>query len=139
MEHLFSFAGITWRVLLPEGTALPLESVQFPLPLCYVHQEGNEPRELTAGQWIELAREAADRGMVFALLTGGEPFLRRETSAIRMPKECAHCPRRELCPVCAAVCVTETGAFDRVPEYACRQTTQMIGATWREYEQRCKE
>ena len=63
----------------------------------------------------------------------------RETAAIRMPKECAHCPRRELCPVCAAVCVTETGAFDRVPEYACRQTTQMIGATWREYEQRCKE
>ena len=50
----------------------------FRCPMCYVHQEGNEPRELTAGQWIALAREAADRGMVFALLTGGEPFLRRD-------------------------------------------------------------
>ena len=64
--------------------------------------------------------------------------LRRETAAIRTPKECAACPSRELCGVCAAVCVAETGAFDRVPEYACRQTRELIGSTRREYEQRCK-
>lgn len=34
MEHRFSFAGITWRVILPVGTELPAESVlwQFAAP-----------------------------------------------------------------------------------------------------------
>ena len=46
--------------------------------MCYVHQEGQQERELTTGQWIDLARQAAEQGMVFALLTGGEPFLRKD-------------------------------------------------------------
>ena len=50
----------------------------FRCPMCYVHQEQDVSRELTAQQWIDLAREAAERGMAFALLTGGEPFLRRD-------------------------------------------------------------
>lgn len=54
----------------------------FDCPMCYVHLNQKDAevagRELTAQQWIELAREARDRGMVFALLTGGEPFLRRD-------------------------------------------------------------
>lgn len=54
----------------------------FRCPMCYVHMEQEQidsrGRELTAQQWIALAQEAADQGMAFALLTGGEPFLRRD-------------------------------------------------------------
>ena len=54
----------------------------FDCPMCYVHlkQEDVEAqgRELTTQQWIDLAREARDRGMVFVLLTGGEPFVRKD-------------------------------------------------------------
>ena len=35
-------------------------------------------RELTAGQWIDLADQAAEAGTVSLLITGGEPMLRRD-------------------------------------------------------------
>lgn len=56
---------------------------------------------------------------------------RQKTAEIRMPSACTACGDRELCPVCAAVCVTETGAYDRVPEYVCRQTREMLQETRR--------
>lgn len=50
--------------------------------MCYVRltQEQMAPigRERTAGEWLELAREMRDAGMVFLLLTGGEPTLRSD-------------------------------------------------------------
>ena len=53
----------------------------FNCPMCYVHLSQTEnltEKELTAAQWIDLARQARDQGMVFVLLTGGEPFLRKD-------------------------------------------------------------
>ena len=54
----------------------------FNCPMCYVHMTEEQVRqagtELTAEQWIAIAREARDRGMVFVLLTGGEPFVRKD-------------------------------------------------------------
>lgn len=54
----------------------------FDCPMCYVHLKQTDieaaGRELTAGEWIEIARQARDRGMMFALLTGGEPFVRKD-------------------------------------------------------------
>ncbi len=50
----------------------------FSCPMCYVHQQSDPRQELTAQQWIELARQARDEGMIFALLTGGEPFIRKD-------------------------------------------------------------
>ena len=41
--------------------------------------------ELSAAQWLELAREAVDNGMVFLLLTGGEVFLRPDFFEIYTP------------------------------------------------------
>lgn len=61
---------------------------------------------------------------------------KERAKAIRMPKECANCTHKELCPVCAAVTVTETGSFDGVPEYVCRQTKEMVEATWRAHRER---
>ena len=54
----------------------------FNCPMCYVHLSEEEVRrqggELTAQQWLQIAKEARDRGMVFALLTGGEPLMRKD-------------------------------------------------------------
>lgn len=40
--------------------------------------------------------------------------------AIRLPAKCAGCSLRDSCKACAAMVMTETGCFDKVPEYRCR-------------------
>ena len=54
----------------------------FNCPMCYVHMSEAEVKasgkELTAKQWLSIAQEAKERGMVFALLTGGEPLVRKD-------------------------------------------------------------
>jgi len=54
----------------------------FNCPMCYVHMTEEQVRasgkELTAQQWLDIARSAKDKGMVFALLTGGEPLVRKD-------------------------------------------------------------
>ncbi len=56
-----------------------------------------------------------------------------ETKAIRTPSKCVSCPKHEVCGVCTAVCMTETGRFDQIPEYMCRMTEQLIEQTWNAY------
>lgn len=68
---------------LPIGGTFELTArCNFDCPMCYVHLKQNDidarGKELTARQWIDIAREARDAGMVFALLTGGEPFVRQD-------------------------------------------------------------
>lgn len=51
----------------------------FNCKMCYVHQSAEQVvasgrKELTADQWLDIARQAKDAGMVFLLLTGGEPL-----------------------------------------------------------------
>lgn len=50
--------------------------------MCYIRMSESEMRqrgrELTAGEWIDMGRACADQGMLFLLLTGGEPFLRKD-------------------------------------------------------------
>ena len=48
----------------------------FRCKMCYVHEDCEDG--LTAEEWIRLGETARDRGMVFLLLTGGEPFLRKD-------------------------------------------------------------
>ena len=54
----------------------------FNCPMCYVHmteeQVAASGKELTAAQWLDIARQAKERGMIFALLTGGEPLMRKD-------------------------------------------------------------
>jgi len=58
-------------------------------PMCYIREpasdRGKVHAELPASAWLDLARQAADRGMVFLLLTGGEIFLRRDFFEIYEP------------------------------------------------------
>lgn len=54
----------------------------FNCPMCYVHlseeQVKASGKELSAAQWLKIAEDAKDQGMVFALLTGGEPLVRKD-------------------------------------------------------------
>lgn len=48
--------------------------------MCYVRLESKQMKEqlLSSGQWIAIAEEAKKQGLLFLLLTGGEPFLRED-------------------------------------------------------------
>ena len=53
----------------------------FNCKMCYVHSDAHK-ESMSTEDWIELGRTARDAGMVFLLLTGGEPFLRRDFKEI---------------------------------------------------------
>lgn len=54
--------------------------------MCYVCQNANDSnskaKELTTAQWIRLAKEARDMGLLFLTLTGGEVFIREDFKEI---------------------------------------------------------
>ncbi len=62
--------------------------------------------------------------------------LKAQAKGIREPAGCSSCPKREACSVCAAVCVTETGSFEQVPEYVCRMTDEKLRLSWEAYLER---
>ena len=62
--------------------------------------------------------------------------LREETAKLRMPAKCVSCDHKEVCGVCAAVCFTETGKFDGVPEYVCEKTHAQVRLTGEAYQNR---
>lgn len=57
----------------------------FSCRMCYVHNElcnTAKKEELPASWWIDIGRQAVEAGMVFLLITGGEPLLRDDFSEI---------------------------------------------------------
>ena len=67
------------------GTFELTAGCNFNCKMCYIHEENAVPRgdgELTAAQWLQIGRQAADAGTVFVLLTGGEPLLRPDFAEI---------------------------------------------------------
>ena len=54
--------------------------------MCYIRMSQKEQSdagsELTAGEWLTLGKKTVDAGMVYLLLTGGEPLLRRDFEEI---------------------------------------------------------
>ena len=63
-------------------------------------------------------------------------IIREETEKIRLPAQCAVCSKKGICNVCAAVCLAETGGYDRAPEYVCRFTDGVLKETAKEYKRR---
>ena len=43
-------------------------------------------------------------------------------SEITLPVKCAGCGKKDECKACAAMVYTETGAYDKVPQYRCEMT-----------------
>ena len=54
--------------------------------MCYIHREENDGEiktdEFSAEEWLNIAKEAQQCGMLFLLLTGGEPFIRPDFEEI---------------------------------------------------------
>lgn len=77
-EYLYNKAG---RARLPISGTFELSPVcNFSCRMCYVRKTAKEVSEsprpiLTLEQWLAIAREARDAGVLYLLLTGGEPFL----------------------------------------------------------------
>lgn len=50
--------------------------------MCYIRMSEEEMcsrgREYTADEWVRMGQICAERGMLFLLITGGEPFLRKD-------------------------------------------------------------
>lgn len=46
----------------------------------------------------------------------------KKIQSISLPLKCSECKNKDLCHSCAAVVLTETGVFDKVPEYRCQMT-----------------
>ncbi len=62
------------------GTFEITSRCNFNCKMCYVHtSECNQKKdELPAEWWIETGKKAAEEGMIFLLITGGEPLLRED-------------------------------------------------------------
>lgn len=59
------------------------------------------------------------------------------SAKIRLSSKCASCLYRNVCQVCAASALNETGAFDGVPEYLCsytKETVRLLKKELQEYE-----
>lgn len=71
------------------GTFELTERCNLTCQMCYVRQAAGDQavrtKELSTPEWLELARQAVDHGMVFLLLTGGEVFLRPDFFEIYTP------------------------------------------------------
>lgn len=71
------------------GTFELTERCNLACRMCYVCQASGDSlqraQELSAAEWLDLARQAVDGGMVFLLLTGGEVFLRPDFFEIYTP------------------------------------------------------
>ena len=45
--------------------------------------------------------------------------VKREIAKIRLPGQCAGCGAKDVCHACAAMVITESGCFDKLPRYRC--------------------
>jgi len=71
------------RLALPvSGTFELTPRCNFNCRICYVHLnkdiESIMQRELSTEEWLSIAEQAKEMGLMFLLLTGGEPFLRAD-------------------------------------------------------------
>ena len=77
-EYMYTKAG---RMGVPIGGTFELSPVcNFACRMCYVRKTAREVAEsrrpiLTLDDWLRIAHEAREQGMLYLLLTGGEPFL----------------------------------------------------------------
>lgn len=77
-EHLHNKAS--WARIPLSGTFELSPVCNFACRMCYVRKTVQEVRDhdrpiLTLNDWLRIAKQARDQGMLYLLLTGGEPFL----------------------------------------------------------------
>lgn len=92
-DHMRCRAGITSFWMTWEGKLLPCGMIP---------EEGLDPWEVGFKKAWEHARNIV--------------------SEIKLPVKCAACAKKNQCKACAAMVYTETGTFDKVPQYRCDMT-----------------
>lgn len=60
------------------GTFELTRRCNFSCRMCYVHNEHCVKDALSTEDWLNIAGQAVDAGVLFLLLTGGEPFIRED-------------------------------------------------------------
>ena len=84
IEYMFWKSGNTGIPL--SGTFELTSRCNLDCKMCYIHKKENDTsaikNELSAEQWINVAKAAKDQGMLLLLLTGGEPLLRKDFKEI---------------------------------------------------------
>lgn len=77
-QHIFRTGAA--RKIPVSGTFELTSRCNFRCKMCYVQMTQEEQQmvgcELTTQEWLDLAQAAVDKGMIYLLLTGGEPLLR---------------------------------------------------------------
>ena len=80
VDRLWDKAAVSRVPLTGAFELLPVCNLQC--KMCYVRKSMAEVNEMggliSADRWIDWAGQARDLGMLYPLLTGGEPFLRRD-------------------------------------------------------------
>lgn len=83
-NFLFNKAGMKGIPL--SGTFELTARCNLDCKMCYIHKRANDikikNREKTTQEWLDLAKECADAGMLMLLLTGGEPTVRPDFKEI---------------------------------------------------------
>ena len=124
-----------------DGLCLPAEDVCDGAP-----GEGILCRAGRSSFWINWQGDMTPCGMMtepaFSVPELGfdEAWARTKSAAaaIRLPSDCVSCKYKNACHACAAMCVTETGKFDKRPDYVCEMTRESVRLTLDEYEKRKK-
>lgn len=84
IEYMFWKSGKSGIPL--SGTFELTSRCNLDCKMCYIHKRANDAaaikQELTTEQWISMAKEAKEQGMLLLLLTGGEPLLRKDFKEI---------------------------------------------------------
>ncbi len=122
-EEFIARAEKLSRLIAPEDAGCPMEE-----------GEGIRCRAGSSSFWMTWDGKLLPCGMMegpvaYPLETGFREAwdrIRQETAKIRLPAACSQCSHREICGVCAAVCYTETGRFDGVPEYLCEKAQEIV-------------
>lgn len=76
-NYLCDMASMEWRPIAATFELLP--ACNMDCKMCYVRMSMKEMNErgrmMNADEWIEMGQKAVDEGVLFMLLTGGEPLL----------------------------------------------------------------
>lgn len=104
---------------------------------CVDMEEGINCRAGSTSFWITWDGQMRPCGMMpkpttYPLKVGFENAweqIRTLTKEIHQPAKCTSCAKKDICGACAAVCVAETGEFDKVPIYMCQRTEEIIRQT----------
>ncbi len=87
---LDSLSKVSLRKCQPvEGTFELTTRCNLNCGICYIHDlcedNSEQLKELSAIEWVRMASEAVEHGLVFLLLSGGEPFVRTDFWEIYEP------------------------------------------------------